>query len=36
MSEIKKNIQNIDRTDYIILTAIYTISIISTMFLVAN
>ena len=36
MNEIKKNINNIDKTDYLILTAIYTISIISTLFLVAK
>lgn len=36
MNEIKKDLQNIDRTDYLILTAVYTISIISTMFMIAK
>lgn len=31
-----KNIQNVNKTDYLILTAIYTVSIISSLFFVVN
>jgi len=35
MNEIKKDLQNIDKIDYLILTVIYTTAIISTIFLIS-
>jgi len=35
MNEIKKDLQNIDKIDYLILTVIYTAAIISTIFLIS-